>query len=173
MCYKGADFTCIHISMYPHVHVCMYPHILVFMYSFILVSMYSQYACILISFVSMYSQYACILISSYPGIHVFVHPGIHVFMHPCIHVSLRVSLNWSEQARNGGLKFTRKKEDKKTRRFAGVLLWLVLLTPHFSQVHIIIKSNWKMLYSDKIYINFFQFLFLFGAAPPRSVDPWL
>ena len=147
------------LSWYSCIHVFTYPCTLMSMYAYILISSYSgihvfMHPCIHVFTVRMYPH---ILVYMYPGIHVSMHPCIHVSLYSCIHaslypcilvfmypyilVSLRVSLNWSEQARNGGLKFTRKKEDKKTRRFAGVLLWLVLLTPHISQVHIIIKSD--------------------------------
>ena len=59
-----------------------------------------------------------------------------------------------------GAEIYKKKKDKKTRSFAGILFWLVLPTPlmRLSQVHMK-KSDCKMLFSDKFGINFFQFSF--------------
>ena len=66
-----------------------------------------------------------------------------------------------------GAEIYKKKEGKKTKSFAGVLIWLVLPTPlmHSSQVHMK-KVTEKCCFLMKFVLNFFKILFL----GPSSVD---
>ena len=91
------------VSTYPGIHVYMYSHIIVSLHWCIHVSMYSHI---------WLSSYSCILVPLYPYIIASLYPWGWPSWHQKWAI-IRTSLNVSEQARNGGLKYTRKKRTTK------------------------------------------------------------
>ena len=120
-------------------------------------------------------QYLSILTLMYPCIYIFTYPTIFIFMYPWEWHSwhqkwaiIRTSLNCSEQARNGGLKFTRK---KRTRKLEDLQVFNCgwCCSPLFSAKYI-----WKKKVTEKcciltnFIIIFFNFYFLFCSSTPLT-----